>query len=36
VNEKIGYMFMVLEKDWYRPGEKVSGKIFFELFMHSY
>ena len=29
-------MFMILDKEWYRPGERVSGKIFFELFVHSY
>jgi hypothetical protein len=27
-----GYMFIVLDKDYYHPGEMVHGSIFFELY----
>lgn len=27
-----GYMFIVLDKDYYLPGEMVNGSVFFELY----
>jgi len=35
VEENLGYMFIVLDKHLYRPGDKVSGKIYFELYIPS-
>jgi hypothetical protein len=29
-------MFIVLDKEWYRPGDRVEGRVYFELFTHSY
>ena len=36
VNKNIGYMFIVLEKDIYLPGEVVRGSVYFELFRIGY
>ncbi len=33
INENLGYMFLVLDKDWYRPGELVEGIIFMDFFL---
>ena len=35
-NESIGYMFMTVDKEWYKPGDTVEGRIYVELFTHSY
>ena len=36
VNTNIGYMFILLEKDEYMPGEIIRGSVFFEFFQLSF
>ena len=36
VNKDVGYMFIVLDKETYSPGETVHGSLFFELFRIGY
>ena len=36
VNKDVGYMFILLDKDHYAPGEVVKGSVFFELFRIGY
>lgn len=33
VNENVGYMFVVLDKDLYHPGDTLEGRLFFEVFL---
>ncbi len=33
MNDNVGYMFVVVDRDWYWPGQVVEGKIFFETFL---
>ena len=33
VNENVGYMFLVLDRELYSPGQTITGHIFFEVFM---
>jgi len=33
VNENVGYMFLVLDRELYSPGQTVTGHLFFEVFM---
>ena len=32
INEGSGYMFIITDKNYYQPGDTISGSIFFELF----
>ena len=36
VNTNTGYMFILLEKDEYMPGEIIKGSVFFEFFHLSF
>lgn len=36
VNENIGYIFMILDKDCYKPGEIIEGRLYLEFFMPSF
>ncbi len=36
VNKDNGYMFILLDKNHYAPGEVVHGSVFFELFRIGY
>lgn len=36
VNKDVGYMFILLDKEHYAPGETVKGSVFFELFRIGY
>jgi hypothetical protein len=33
INDNMGYMFLVLDKEWYRPGELVEGIILMDFFL---
>jgi hypothetical protein len=33
MNDNVGYMFMIVDKEWYWPGQVVEGRIFFETFL---
>lgn len=35
-SENVGYMFLILDKEWYRPGQIVEGRVFLELFIPSF
>ena len=35
MTEGTGYMFLTIDKPFYRPGETVKGIVFFELFHQS-
>lgn len=35
MNDGTGYMFLTIDKPFYRPGETVKGIAFFELFHQS-
>ena len=32
-SDNVGYMFIVLDKEWYLPGQTVEGRVFFDLFI---
>ena len=34
-SENVGYMFIVLDREWYLPGQTVEGRVFFDLFIPS-
>jgi hypothetical protein len=36
VNKDVGYMFILLDRDNYAPGDTVKGSLFFELFRIGY
>ncbi len=36
VNKDVGYMFILLDRDAYAPGETVYGSVYFELFRIGY
>ena len=36
VNKDVGYMFILLDRDHYAPGDIVKGSVFFELFRIGY
>ena len=35
MNDGTGYMFLTIDKPFYRPGETVKGIVFFEFFHQS-
>jgi hypothetical protein len=32
----VGYMFIEIDKEWYRPGEVIEGRVYFEFFIPSF
>lgn len=32
-SENVGYMIIMVDKEWYHPGQTVKGRIFFDLFI---
>src|SRR5688572_5537551 len=36
LNDNVGYMFCVLNKEQYRPGELIEGRIFLDCFIPSF
>lgn len=32
-SQNVGYMMIVLDREWYLPGQTVEGRVFFDLFM---
>ena len=36
VNKDVGYMFIVLDRENYSPGDTVNGTVYFELFRTGY
>lgn len=32
-SENVGYMMVLLDKEWYTPGQTVEGRIIFDLFI---
>ena len=36
VNKDVGYMFILLDRDHYAPGDIVKGSVFFEMFRIGY
>jgi hypothetical protein len=33
LNENVGYMFVILNKDEFKPGEEIEGRIFLDFFI---